>query len=246
MNHLLIFDFSGTLSLNAPRFGQAETLRRALIASGLARLGICEPAVYWREVVAPTWTEGSTTQQGYRRVMAQRVQSLAGASEAVVWAAVSAFVADYLAHSPIHRVWWPLLRRLRQPWLIATDHYAEATPHIIDQLAALDISAAPVLDASPDAGVQVANSADLGAHKADPRFWRRLWEVVTPPAQLSLVDDFGYNEPAADFYAAQALDRLHQTRLAVGRPVRIFPFFLTQPAPDPLVQAASRFVGSRE
>ncbi|MBE0555684.1 MAG: hypothetical protein IH628_00495, partial [Proteobacteria bacterium] len=59
---VLIFDYSGTLSLEMPRFARAENLRRALAETGLAAVGVTGPEIFWDEIVNPTWVEGSTTQ----------------------------------------------------------------------------------------------------------------------------------------------------------------------------------------
>lgn len=148
---LIIFDYSGTLSLEAPRFARPESLRRALTESGLAGLGVTSTEIFWEQIVNPTWIEGSTTPVGYKRVMAERIAALRlspGASTEQIEAAASRFVESYLDHSRIDPRWRPLLKHLSEhPELgviIATDHYAEATGKIIDNLEAWNIPARKV------------------------------------------------------------------------------------------------------
>jgi hypothetical protein len=148
---LLIFDYSGTLSLEAPRFARPENLLPALAESGLAALGVTGPEIFWEGIVNPTWVEGSTTQAGYKRVMAERIAALRlapGASLKEIAAAASRFVDRYLDHSRIDPRWRPLLVRLSDNRninvIIATDHYAEATGRIVAELRAWDIPAAKI------------------------------------------------------------------------------------------------------
>jgi len=56
---LLIFDYSGTLSLEAPRFGQPENLPRALAETGLAALGVTSPEIFWGQIVNPPGSRGA-------------------------------------------------------------------------------------------------------------------------------------------------------------------------------------------
>lgn len=154
---LIVFDYSGTLSLAAPRFGRADNLVRVLAETGLAGLGIATPELFWSQIVAPTWVAGSTTRTGYGQVMAERIAALRPTSAAErerIGAAAARFVTAYLEHSPIDRRWRPILRRLVREGaslqVIATDHYAEATAAIVGQLQALAIAATPV--AVPEGG----------------------------------------------------------------------------------------------
>ena len=73
---LIIFDFSGTLSLEAARFGRPESLARYLEQSGLANMGV-RPADYWQRIVIPTWQEASTAPHDFATIMAQQVRTLA-------------------------------------------------------------------------------------------------------------------------------------------------------------------------
>jgi hypothetical protein len=138
---LVIFDYSGTLSPEAPRFARPESLLRAFAESGLALLGVATPKLFWEEIIGPTWIQGSTTEVGYKRIMAERIETLALAPdstrEEIAWAA-SRFVDSYLDHSRIDPQWRPILENLTghpgAALVIATDHYAEATGTIIGYL----------------------------------------------------------------------------------------------------------------
>ncbi len=250
---LLLFDYSGTLSLEMPRFARPASLRRALAESGLAALGVATPAQFWEGIVNPTWVEGSTTQAGYGRVMAERILVLGmaqGASSGEVAAAAARFVARYLETARIAPGWRPLLARLSERQdigvIIATDHYAEATGMIIAALETWGIPAEPVGEAcAPPRGggapvrrpVIVANSADLGSWKTDRAFWEALRARL--PAErvrrLLLVDDFGANETAGDGYGgepARIAARQEQTRATLRKVFRanveIIPFALAE------------------
>jgi len=243
---MVIFDYSGTLSLEAPRFGRPENLVRALEESGLAALGVATPESFWENIVNPTWVEGSTTAIGYTRIMAERIAALRRAPAAPLSemeAAASRFVAAYFAASRIDPHWRPVLARLSQHpaalAVIATDLYAEATGKITGYLDSWGISSrkfgqgeeSPSLPAS---GFFVANSADLGIWKADRRFWEILRSCLPLAAvrRILLIDDFGVNEEAGDSYGARAkvlarqektIANLRETFRAV---VGVAPFYL--------------------
>ena len=198
---LIIFDYSGTLSLEAPLFGRTENLVQALADSGLADLGIATPEIFWERIVQPTWEEGSTTGIGYKRLLTERIAALEtvpGVARTEITAAASRFVDAYLRHSRIDSRWEDLLARLdAEPSVlavVATDHYAEATAAIAENLRSL----AP--------RIYVANSADLGVHKEDRRFWEKLKSLLplTAVRRVLLIDDFGTNEAPEDDYAGQA------------------------------------------
>lgn len=243
---LVIFDYSGTLSLEAPRFGQPANLVRALAESGLFSLGVTTPEIFWEEIVGPTWIEGSTTAIGYKRVMAERIAALGlapGATGAEITAAASRFVDRYLDHSRIDPHWRPLLEKLAgypgAAVVIATDHYAEATETIIRYLHSWDIpawkageEAEPRL--SPLFLFSVANSADIGFWKADRRFWEVLksrFSLETVRSVL-IIDDFGFNEDQGDSYGewARIEARQEKTFTVLGEVfqagVEVIPFFL--------------------
>lgn len=241
---LVVFDYSGTLSLEAPRFGQPDRLVRAFTESGLSALGVKTPDFFWDQIVNPTWIEGSTTPLGYKRVMAERVGSLAGGGNAdEIGAAVSRFVDGYLDHSRIDPLWRGLLTRLAgfpgASVVIATDHYAEATGTIIRNLRGWGIPAQTVRD---EDGVRspflIANSADIGFWKENRRFWEVLKRRISPekPLQILLVDDFGYNEELGDRYGMRtAIEARREKTVAALRDVfrvelQVIPFFLARGA----------------
>jgi len=209
---LVALDFSGTLSLGAARFSRPKNLARALRDSGLSGIGVsCQN--FWTEIINPGWQQGSTTGAGYLQLLMDGASLIAAAGgiapdPELIRAAASRFTKAYLRRSAIGPQWAPLLCRLdqraagRDLTVIATDHYAEATAHIINELAKLGLAAAPALQARPGQ-ILVANSADLGARKEDPAFWARLKAAVPVVfTNVLVVDDFGYNEQRADSYGA--------------------------------------------
>jgi len=226
LEKLIIFDYSGTLSLEAPRFSRVENLVRALAETGLAALGIATPEVFWDRIVNPTWVEGSTTRIGYKKVMAGRISALGlapGIPDGEIEAAVSRFAERYLAESRIDPHWRPILSHIGAhpdtAVVVATDHYAEATKALIDFFQEWDIPAARIseggnreraLSGQKKTGtpspVFIANSADLGLWKADRRFWKIVKSHLTPEGlrRLLLIDDFGFNEEAGDSYGERA------------------------------------------
>lgn len=242
----VIFDYSGTLSLEAPRFGRPEHLVPALAESGLAALGVSSPELFWEKIVNPTWNEGSTTSIGYARIMAERIAALRLAPDAKkkeIAAAAARFVAAYLAFSRIDPRWRPLLARLGKErhviTVVATDHYAEATGKIINDLRSWMISARRIRmgedPASPlVSGFFVANSADLGVWKADRRFWEILKSRLPLAAvrRILLIDDFGFNEESGDSYSGRAKVVARQGRTVAGlgeifpAVVEVAPFYL--------------------
>jgi hypothetical protein len=206
---VVIFDWSGTLSPDAVRFAEDENLKRELERSGLAALGVATPETFWREIVNPTWEKGSTTTAGYAEMIARRIRAVF--SPAVpddrLRASAARFVDSYLTHSAIDGRWHPVLQQLNEDssvvTIIATDHYAEVTGYLIRFLGEMDIPAVPLKDASgaPSPFI-VANSADLGAHKADRAFWETIRSSLGLEAirRVVVVDDFGFNEEAGDSY----------------------------------------------
>jgi len=253
---LVIFDYSGTLSLEAPRFARPVNLLSALAESGLARLGVATPEAFWGEIVGPTWTLGSTTAIGYKRVMAQRIEALGlapGTTQEEIAAAASRFVDRYLDHSRIDPLWRPMLENLSvHPGayvVIATDHYAEATETIIHNLHSWNISARKAgEEAEPRFPFFIANSADIGFWKADHRFWEivKLQLAITAIRSVLIIDDFGFNEEQGDSYGnrarvearqretAASLQQIFQTSLAV------IPFFLKSEERDRKEAGAQR------
>jgi hypothetical protein len=226
---LVIFDYSGTLSLGAAAFGRPGTLQRHLESSGLAGLGFDTPARYWRGLVAATWENASTSGEGFKSIAARRIQELAGpATEpAEIRSALDRFVDAYMHHSRIASTWQPLLADIQVDagtlGLVATDHYAEATAALREHLAVLGIDAVSAVQAAgidPHKMFLIANSADIGCAKADPRFWLNLRQTCLsrPLSKVVLVDDFGSNEQDQSGYAdtARIAARIEATRQSLA------------------------------
>ena len=243
---LIIFDYSGTLSTDAPRFGRRENLVSALRESGLAGFGIADAETFWRKIVSPTWEQGSTTKVGYAHLIVQAVNELnpsCKGKESETEKAAARFVAMYLDHSRIDPAWRPLLEKLNSDRyavvVIATDHYAEATKMIIDCLEDWGIRAlrAYPLSGNRDRGYFfVANSADLGCWKRDACFWEKLKEKLPADrfGSVFVVDDFGFNEAAEDDYgeSARVSERRRKTEAVLRdifqTKIEVIPFFLTK------------------
>jgi hypothetical protein len=73
---LVVLDYSGTLSTGSVRFAQPRSLAKSLERSGLADLGVAEPAILWSEVIDPTWQQGSTGVASYTECVALGVRRL--------------------------------------------------------------------------------------------------------------------------------------------------------------------------
>ena len=255
---MVVLDFSGTLSLGAVLFGATEHLEQELRTSGLAQVGVSDAAFFWEELVNPTWEEGSTTPRGYKRVLYDRLRQVLGwpadhptAREAAI--AVERFVDSYLRHATIDPAWRDVIARILERddthVIVASDHYAEFTDHIVSELRALGLPAVPALRATAGCRLLVANSADLGCHKATPGFWERLKPAGqdVKPSVVVLVDDLGLNEEPLDAYAAparakqrlrdsvQVISRVYGTRVAV------FPFFLDRQPDTPCEVLRTRY-----
>lgn len=222
---LAVLDFSGTLSLGAARFATAERLAGELRRSGLADLGIASPEAFWEVLVNPTWDRGSTTPDGYVTVLSAAAATHlrdrgADVDDTVVRTAVQRFADAYLAASRIDDAWRPWLHRLADVGhvavVVATDHYAEATAHIVAELERLDVRAAPVDGDTSVTGavVLVANSADIGWHKRDAAFWDPVVDAVGTVGRVAVADDFGANEAEGDAYAQDA--RVQRRRRATA------------------------------
>ncbi len=211
---MIIFDYSGTLSLEAPLFAGPDSLMKHIEETGLRNFGIDSPHVFWDKIVNPTWVEGSTTAAGYKKVLFDRIVATLHPDLSIplrtrLADAVAAFVDRYLSRSRIDARWEPVLCRINAApsvrAVIATDHYAEATGAIIKFLGDWQIKAvtATVAASNPQAAsFVVANSADMGVHKADPQFWQIIKANLPLNAigQILIIDDFGYNEQDADGY----------------------------------------------
>ena len=174
--------------------------------------------------------EGSTTAVGYAALMADRInmrragKSGTRAGEDAARAAAALFVSRYLAYSVIDPRWETLLARLTTAWpatmaMVATDHYAEATHAVIGHLEDRRVRGAALRDMKGRERVMaVANSADLGAHKAEPLFWETVGQELRLRAvrRILIVDDWGANEQAADAYGmADLIARRRANTLAM-------------------------------
>ncbi|MGZ3595644.1 MAG: hypothetical protein ACXWMV_09865, partial [Syntrophales bacterium] len=73
---LIIFDYSGTLSLESTLFGRPDYLMNQLRNCGLTDMGITNPSIFWEQIVNPTWVEGSTTQIGYKKLIEDRINAI--------------------------------------------------------------------------------------------------------------------------------------------------------------------------
>jgi hypothetical protein len=266
---LVVLDFSGTLCLAAPRFAEPKTLERELRSSGLAALGVT-PAVFWTELVNPTWTEGSTTGIGYHRLLTARIQEFlaargAPAEREAIAPAVSRFSDRYFRSFHVDPLWRGFLQTcIRRPGpaaVVATDHYAEATEAIVGSLADLEIPARSlggVIPPSPERTVGVANSADLGAPKSSREFWLAVRRSLgnRDRTGVFLVDDFGCNEPEGDAYGEREkverrrLETEERLRDVFGAPVTSFPFLLpagtATPAAEPAAARIAEALGALE
>ena len=224
---LIIFDYSGTLSMESTLFGRPDYLMKQLKESGLMDLGVTSPSIFWEQIVNPTWVEGSTTQVGYKKVMEDRINAILYQNMSIVSCvkisdAASLFVDSYLSHSRIDGRWQPVLDKFnRHPSvraIIATDHYAEATGYILQFLRELHIQAVSARVAMATTGntsVIVANSSDLGFHKDDLRFWEILKNglYMGGVRHVLLIDDLGCNEQKGNSYSApeKVEQRKHDT-----------------------------------
>jgi len=243
---LVILDYSGTLSIRAPSFSHPEHLTAQLVECGLTDLGIDAVDTFWREIVNPTWEEGSTTAIGYVRLLEREIRKRLERDATVesrkgeILDAASCFVDRYLDFSSIDPRWQPLLTWLltvpATMTVIATDHYAEATDAIIGHLGWFRIEGTAIGNCSGNecrkGKIVVANSADLGAHKADPPFWQMIKAGLGLHAlhRVLLVDDFGAHEDAGDDYGnrhhiARRCERTVKTLRAVFQvPVKTVAF----------------------
>ena len=216
LKNLIIFDYSGTISLKSVLFSSNESILQALHKSGLDKFGVCSPKVFWNRIVNPTWKKGSLTPIGYTSVIQSAVKewmlkdSIFYSEEGLQKSAES-FVHEYLENSQPDSRWGGILEALMQREdcfiLIATDHYAEATQYFQDHFARIGIKMEVVQPSScykpSKAALFLANSADLGYHKNDPEYWYIIKQFLSPHkvGKVILVDDFGYNEHVDDAYA---------------------------------------------
>ena len=214
--------------MGAVNFGRPEILARHLEKSGLAGIGIDTTDLYWNKVVNPTWPKASATNTGFKSIAAGCIKKMgiSGADLQAIESAVSKFVDEYMRRSFIDESWRPLLSDIQKRHgvrcIIATDHYAEATPAIIAHLAAMGIDSVPATGKESPFGKTafiVANSADIGYPKVDGRFWRALVKqrLSIPVEKVILVDDFGSSEQDRSGYsqAPKIEKRIAATRKAI-------------------------------
>jgi hypothetical protein len=247
VNKLIVFDYSGTLSIESTLFAKPDYLMKQLAESGLMEMGVSSPDIFWNEIVNPAWLQGSTTPAGYKKVIEDRISAIfykkkmSIMSHSKIADAAASFVDSYLGHSRIDQRWQPVLCQLSgHPSLrviIATDHYAEATAYIIRFLNELRIHAVAAKDAFANvdcAAVVVACSADLGVHKSDQRFWEILKTGLNihDVREILFIDDFGYNEQGGDSYSTREKveqrknDTAKLIRDAFSAIVQVFPFMI--------------------
>ena len=205
---LIIFDYSGTLSLEAAEFSRSDNLIHHLQRSGLCALGVDSAALFW-EIVNATWLKGSTSRSGYKSVMQERIAELfpenALVRQTEISRSVANFVDSYFDHFRIDEHWRLILEKLSLDKsvrvIIATDHYAEATDAIIKHLGQWNIRAVQLTD-DVKSNFLVANSADMGMHKDQQQFWQQVKNVLRQNYhRVLLIDDFGQNEQQGDAYA---------------------------------------------
>jgi hypothetical protein len=210
---LAVLDFSGTLSIDAVRFAAPDRIAAELQRAGLWSLGLDSPALFWEQVIDPTWVEGSTTTKGYLAVLSDAVAEVLrtrgrDVRHETIERCSGAFAARYFACSTIAPQWRRYLRHVIDrddaTVVVATDHYPEATAHISAELTRLSIPNTPVLEGRTGvARAAIANSADLGCHKASARYWQVVARALhlTALSHVVVIDDFGANEAAGAAYA---------------------------------------------
>ncbi len=243
IRNLVIIDFAGTLSLDTVLFSRDEMISRALDESGLTKLGVTDPGIFWNEVIGPTWEQGSTTNKGYVDILSRQIKEKISdpeksQSDPVIKEAVSKFTQKYFAHSQIDPNWKPvfdyLINNNKAQVVVATDHYTEATNHIASELEKMGFKANPVYRETVKQKINIANSADLGFNKSAPLFWSALRKSLesTRFNWIIIIDDFGFNEQEEKIYGGK--DKAHSRRdktIAILKNVfqgelASFPFFL--------------------
>lgn len=218
----ILLDYSGTLSLDMPRFAARGNLLRMLKAAGLYELGVQSEELFWQHLVQPTLDDGLRGINTYERLLTDRLLRLfPKTTKDEVQMAVRRFVRRYFQNTKIHPHWLPFLRfsKGRGYLLVVTDHYQEATEAIIRSFKQAEIQAEPFAGSWIKDRILVANSADLRALKAEPDFWGKILKNCPREiAKLILVDDFGMLEAAGDVYRNnEAVKRRHEECIAAIR-----------------------------
>lgn len=217
---LVILDYSGTLSMEAVRFGEPENLKRALKESGLWNLGINNLEFFWKKIINPTWQKGSTTQKGYANIITESLKKIRFGSTEIdeemneqIYKSAELFTQKYFDGSKFQPEWEKLLNKITNNSqtcvVMATDNYAEATHHIKNELKKLGVESRTVSEAESKSEITslawIANSADLGTHKNKPEFWTKVKTVLllNDVSNILIIDDFGVNEVAGDIYSTR-------------------------------------------
>ncbi len=240
---VLVLDYSGTLSPGAVLFGRDASLTAALRTSGLADLGLAEPARFWAEVVDPTWELAGTGVLSYRDCVEQAAQRIDPAADpAATRQAADRFTAAYYLAGHVAGAWRDLLRAAvgspASRVVVATDNYREATGSLESDLGLLGVRARRLGKGPADRELMVANSADLGCFKATGEFWQQVRRGLggRTAHRVLVADDFGANELAADRYSAteRILPRRRRTEALLGEvfgaPVESWPCVLPMAA----------------
>jgi hypothetical protein len=218
--HLVLLDFSGTLSMGAVHFGFPKSLSEALRKSGLQSLGVQNSKEFWSRCIAPFWNRGGTSSVGYTALLAEALEKEYAASSDEALKGAELFRKLYFRASRIDDAWEPLLEFLgaseKTTGIIVTDHYAETTEHIVRELGRMDLRGISVKESPeiPQGFLGIANSADLGFFKEQEDFWKALrGHLPYSRKNIFLVDDFGANEPSGDLYgnSRRVLERRRKT-----------------------------------
>ncbi len=244
---LFLLDFSGTLSLESVLFSQKGNLYQAFSDSGLSDLGLDNNNnnnnnnnIFWKEIVNPTWFEGSTTTIGYKKLLSSKLQELGYANEAKADSSASKFVDLYLKASIISKMWNPILNILKNKsnctTIIITDHYAELTSSLINHMELFGCSTVSITsERIRNYRFLISNSADIGFQKKTKTFWTYIHQKLFPNSYdlIFLIDDFGFNEVSQDDYSKK--EKVHNRQELYCKlitnlfqaPIQCFPFFLS-------------------
>lgn len=238
-SHLVLLDFSGTLSMGAVHFGSPENLSEALRKSGLQSLGVRNSEEFWSRCIVPFWNRGGTSAIGYTALLAEALQERYTASPEKALEGAEHFRRLYFGASRIDTPWKSLLEFLgasgKTTGIIATDHYMDATEHIVKELERMNLRGISVKESPniPQGFLGIANSAELGFFKEEEGFWETLkGHIPYAGENIFLVEDFGANEPSGDVYgnSRRVLERRRKTgahlRKVFRRSPGIFEFSL--------------------
>ena len=243
-NCLIIFDFSGTLSIKTSWFGRKKSLINAFKASGLWDLGLRSVKMFWEKIISPTWYEGATTQIGYQTLLSNKILELGLMKKDQIDESTQLFTEFYLNQSNIEKLWIPILKKLyNHPFvtlLVVTDHYAEITNHISNQFKRIGFTTTSLCISSLnnkqeiEGSILIANSADMGCLKRSSVYWNQVKTVFSPKIfnQIIIIDDFGFNEAQEDKYSdmnkifKRMVSTLEGIQTLSFREIYCIPFFL--------------------